>query len=269
METLLIVAQWILPLLYLALVIDYGTTFALRIRTHVRNRWVPVVILCHAAFLLARGLHLGYPPLFSACEILTFIALSIAVVYYVVELVERDRRSGVFVFFLAFLSQYASSIVLAYANTEDVVREGHSHIHSVAAIFAYTALALAAIYGALYLVGRRNLKQHHLGLLFDRLPPLELLGRASRYGIIVGFIFMTFSLATGVLIFGRADPSTHAEMLSWKVISNIVLGTVAWLICGVAVFGKVVRKWSDARISLIAILGFAAAMVLLVAGSIL
>ncbi len=269
MDTLLIVAQWVLPLLYLVLVIDYGATFFLRIRTHVRNRWVLAVILFHLTFLVLRGTYLGYPPLFSVCEILTFVALSITVVYYIVELVERDRRSGVFIFLVAFLSQYASSVFLVYGGTEPVGREGWHHAHSIAAIFAYTALALAATYGVLHLIGRWNLRQHHFGVLFDRLPSLELLGRASRCGMIGGLVFTTIGIATGVLVFGQADPTTHAEMLDAKVIVVIVMGIVTWLVCLIAIIGKILGKWSDSRISLIAVFGFMAALILLAASIVL
>lgn len=50
MDALLSVTNWLVPLVYLALAIDYGATFILRIRTHARN---PGVILAIAALLAA------------------------------------------------------------------------------------------------------------------------------------------------------------------------------------------------------------------------
>ncbi|KKM80045.1 hypothetical protein LCGC14_1343850, partial [marine sediment metagenome] len=63
MNTLLTIGNWLVPLIYLALVIDYGATTLLRSRPHVRNRWVPVAIIVHALLLVLRGVRLGHPPL--------------------------------------------------------------------------------------------------------------------------------------------------------------------------------------------------------------
>ncbi|GAG51571.1 unnamed protein product, partial [marine sediment metagenome] len=109
MDELLIIANWLVPLIYLAMVIDYGATFLLRLRTYVRNRWVLIPILFHAAFLVLRGIQLGSLPIGSTVEILSVIALSSTIVYWVMELLSRDRRAGFFVFSLIFLFQYTSS----------------------------------------------------------------------------------------------------------------------------------------------------------------
>jgi len=269
METLLSLAQWLLPLLYLALVIDYGATFFLRVRAHVRERWLPAVIVFHTAFLVAWSFHRGYPPLFEPYQVLTLIALSTTVVYCIVERLGRDRRTGVFVFLVVFLLQYTSSVFMvgAAATTQPAAAEqiGRS-VHSIAATFAYTALAVAAIHGALHLIGRRNLKRRSVGVLFGRLPPLELLGRISWYGLIGGLVFMTVSVATGAMVFGQAG--AHGAP-GPKVLAKIVMGLVTWLVCAVAIAGKAIGRWSDSRVSLIATGGFLAVAVLFVVSLVL
>ena len=266
MDILFTVAEWLLPLLYMGLVIDYGVTFFLRVRTHVHNGWIPVIILFHAAFLVVRGVHLGQPPLFNGYEILSVIALSTTAVYYIVELVGRDRRTGLFVFLIVFLAQYTSSVFLADTAIEPSARavtgQGWRSLHSLAATFAYTALALAGVYGALHLIGRRNLKRRNIGLLFDRLPPLELLGRACWYAMIGGLVFVTISMVTGAVVYLRGAGGPPAEA---KIIAKIVVGSVTWLVCAVAVLGKGLAKWSDSRVCLVAAGGFLTVAVLFVA----
>jgi len=88
------VGNWLLPLLYLALLVDYGATFFLRTRTHHRSPWLPAVVGVHAAYLVLRGIHLGHPALTTAQEIGSLVAWSLAAVYAVVEFTGRDRRSG-------------------------------------------------------------------------------------------------------------------------------------------------------------------------------
>jgi len=266
MDIALTFAEWLLPLMYMALVIDYGVTFFLRVRAHACNRALPLIILFHAAFLALRGVRLGHPPLFNGFDVLSVIALSTTAVYYAVERVGKDRRTGLFVFLIVFLAQYTSSVFLSHAAGEgevwQVAEEGWRSVHSVVATFAYTSLALAGVYGALHLVGRRNLKRHNIGLLFDRLPPLEVLGRACWYAILAGLVFMTVSVATGVLM---AFWTTHTGPMPLKIIAKIVIGSITWVICASAVAGKSLGKWNDSRVAVVAAGGFLMVAILLVA----
>ncbi len=115
MDTLLSIANWLLPLIYLALAIDYGATFILRTRTHDRSPGIVLAAVAHAAFLMLWGIRFGGLPLAHGYEVLSVIALSCTVIYGAVELATRDRRAGVFVFLLIFLLQYVSSAFLGRA----------------------------------------------------------------------------------------------------------------------------------------------------------
>lgn len=272
MEILLTVAEWLLPLLYLGLVIDYGLTFFMRVRTHAHNGWIPLIVLFHALFLVVRSVHVGEAPLFNGFEILSVVALSTTAVYYVVERLGKDRRMGLFVFLMVFLAQYTSSVFLTEAPIETVnhavTNQGWRSAHSMAATFAYTALALAGIYGALHLVGRRNIKRHKIGLLFDRLPPLELLGRTCWHALLAGLALITVAVVTGPFIFsGSTDPhgAGASAGIPPKIIAKIVTGSATWVVCAIAVFGKWFGKWSDSRVSRIAVAGFIAVAILFVA----
>lgn len=269
MNELLIIANWLVPLIYLVMVMDYGATFLLRLRTHVPNRWILIPILFHATFLVLRGVQLGSPPIGSTLEVLSVIALSSTIVYWVMELLSRDRRAGFFVFLLIFLFQYTSSAFVMrntiHPLSEAAIQQGWGRAHVIPASFAYTALAFAAIYGLLHLMGRRDLKQHRFGLLFDRLPPLDLLGKLSWYSLLGGFIFLTISIITGVVVFGQTGDIAQPEILEHKVILKIITGSLAWLICAATILGKCFAKWSVSRVSLVAVSGFLVIMVLLIA----
>ena len=266
MDTVLVVANWLLPLFYLTLLIAYGATFFLRTKAHVRNVWLVPVVVFHALFLAGRGLALGRLPMVSVYEVLSLLALSTAAVYCVAEFASGDRRTGMFVLLLVFLFQYTSSIFFSEGPSPgNATQSNWTRLHIVPAVLAYTALAFAAVYGLLHLVAQRDLRRHHFGLLFDRLPPLELLGRMTWYALIVGFLFMTVSIATGAVVFSRLG----AGAMEAKVASKIVIGSIAWLVCLVAVLGRTVGKWSDRRVSGIAVAGFLAIMVLMVFSAVL
>ena len=247
MDTLLTVGQWLLPVLYLALVLDYGAAFITRNPTKARHGLLPAVIALHVIMLLLRYLRLGYLPLLDAFEILTLVALSITVVYCIMELAGQDQRVGVFVFLVVFLMQYSSSMFLGREPSpqasEVAVQLGPMSIHTVAAIFAYTSLAMAAVHGGMFIVGRRDIRKRQFGFLFDRLPPLETLSRVSRYGLMSALIFMTIAVVTGAFAFGHAGQNGHDGAMTAKVISKIVLGLSTWLICAVGIIGKALGRW--------------------------
>jgi ABC-type uncharacterized transport system permease subunit len=195
------------------------------------------------------------------CEILSVVAISSAVVYWAIELVTNDRRAGVFVFLLIFLLQYTSSTFLqgmiAQAGDLDLhLKYGWGRLHVLPAALAYTGLAFGAVYATLYLVGQRNMKHHNFGLLFDRLPPLDLLGRMSFQSLLVGFGFMTITMITGAVLSCQYGSGHDTTAIHSKLLAKIVIGSTAWVICAVDVFGKYVLKWSISRVSSIALAGF-------------
>jgi ABC-type uncharacterized transport system permease subunit len=256
MASVLTVGNWLLPLLYLALLIDYGATFFLRTRTVARNPWLLPVIGVHLAMLVLRGIHLGRPP----------------TVYMVVEFASRDRRSGAFVILLAFLFQYTSTVFLAAPGSlppSEAAESVWARLHVVPALMAYTAFGFACIYGLLYLVARRGLRHHRFGVLFDRLPPLDLLGHMMWLALVAGFIFMTIAIATGPLMAAAGYASTEAVAASPKIMSKIITGGVAWVIYAVAILGRLVGKWQAGRISVVAVAGYGVVVVLLLASALL
>lgn len=272
MTPLLTVLNWLLPLAYLALLINYGVTFFLRTSPHQRNLWLPAAIGVHVLFLALLTMRLGHPPLDNNYHILALLALATAVAYCVVEFAVGDRRTGVFVLLPVFMFQYTSSIFLSGTfGSGAAAAPGESfnwvRLHSVPAIMAYTGFTLAAVYGMLHLSAQRNLKEHRIGAIFERLPSLELLGRMSWYALVFGFVFITLAVASGLLLFAHAG-ATGAGALSAKVGIKILVGGAAWLIYGVAVLGKLAGKWPARRLSRIAAYGFLVIMLVLI-GSIL
>jgi len=273
MAHLLTVGNWLLPLLYLALMIDYGATFFLRTRTQTRSPWLWVVIAMHLALMALRTVHVGQLPPADPLGVLSAVALAMALVYAVVEFAGRDRRTGVFVIALAFLFQYTSSILLAGNLTAPAAREGAaliwSRLHIVPALVAYTALAFSAVYGVLYLVDRYDLRHRRFGVFFERLPPLDLLGTMMWHALLTGFVFMTLTILTGPMLFGSGEGAARAAMANPRILLKIIAGGAAWIIYAIAVAGRVLGKWSPARTAGIAVGGYAVVMALLVASAVL
>jgi ABC-type uncharacterized transport system permease subunit len=292
MASLLTVGNWLLPLLYLALLIDYGATFFLRQRIESRGHparlvavlgpaggltlgdpWLVGVIVVHAGLLVLRSIATGRPPQADAQEVLSVVALAVAIVYCLVEVAAGDRRSGVFVLSLAFLLQYTSSFLMAGEAGKTPPAAGPesawAYVHSLTALVAYVALAFAAVYGLLYVLARRGLRHHHFGVLFDRLPPLELLGRMIWPALVIGFIFMTAVILTGPLMFAAAGDNAPSPMANPKILAKVVTGSLAWVVYVAAILGRLVGKWQPGRVAGAAILGYVAVLALAASSALL
>lgn len=264
MNNVVSLANWLIPLVYLAVMVDYGAAFFLRIRAQGRSTWLAVILPFHLAYLVLRGLEIGRPPLVDAYEVLSVMALSMTLVYGILELIVKDRRAGVFIFIVAFLFQYTSSIGLS--NAVEVAGETHwspARLHTLPAILAYTALTLAGVYGLLHVMSARNLKRHRFGMLFDRLPALDLLGRMTWWALLVGFAFITVSMITGPFLFKAAEAGVSRPGWEPRVAAKIIVGSIAWLVCLVAILGKLWRGKSMTWVSEVAVAGFGLIVILL------
>jgi ABC-type uncharacterized transport system permease subunit len=267
MTAFLNLANWLLPLVYLAFLIDYGVCFFLRANVARRNLWLWPALGFHGLFLALLVMHLHRPLPANNYEVLTLVAFAIAAVYALAESATHDRRTGVFVFAAVFFLQYTSSMFLP-RHMAAATLPGWTRLHMIPAVFAYTAFTLAAIYGLLHMLATRNLKRQSFGLLFDRLPSLEMLGKMMWNALVAGFVCITLAIATGAIVYGQAGAAPGGPMTA-KVIAKIVAGSAAWLFSGSAIFGRWLGKWSDKQISHIAIFGFLAVAALLVASLLL
>jgi len=268
MQTLLIIANWLLPLLYLGLLIDYAWTFFLRVRQTGRTAHLPTVLAAHLAFLWLLGTYRGRGLPVNNYEVLSVLALGTALIYCIIEYATRERRTGVFVILIAFVMQYTASVFLPHVDIY-AARDGErslSQLHLLPAMVAYTAITISAIHGLLHLMALRDIKHQRFGVLFDRLPPVERLGTLCWHSLGLAFVFMTLAIISGAIMF-----SYHgAGVLPNKVVlMKILASSAAWLILAVAVVGRLIAHWPTARVSAIAIGGFVVVMAMLVVSIVL
>ncbi len=274
MQIGLTVGNWLLPLLYLAVVVDYGCTFFLRSRTSGACRWAPAVVLTHVAWIVARGMTGNYLPLPNNYDILSATALAAATVYWILEWIGRDRRAGVFVFAVVFLFQYTASVLgvksVGVAADSETAGSVWLRLHVVPATVAYTSFTFGAIYGALHLLAQHDLRKRRFGLLFDRLPPLASLGKTTWHAVAVGFLSITTGIISGGVALRLATDGHGIDDGNFaKLLAKMIIGTAAWCIYGAAIFGRLVLKWPQSKISVITLLGFLVTMALLASSIIL
>src|SRR6266849_4443524 len=123
----------------------------------------------------SRGLHtVPYHDLYGSLSLFGWL---LALTYLTLELFHRQRSVGAFVvpFILVFF--LAANLAPADRLSATPARGASFAFHVTLSILAYSAFALAFVLSLIFLAEQRLLRNHHLGDVVWRLPPLELLDR--------------------------------------------------------------------------------------------
>ena len=120
-------------------------------------------------------------------------------------------------------------------------------MHVTMAIIGYAALSLSFVLAQLYLIQNKQIRRRHLGLLFSRLPALDVLTRLHRTAVAIGLSALTVAAVLG-LIWARINWGTYWDP---KVLFS-------FLIIGIYLFTLFPRwiGWGGKKIALLSVTGF-------------
>jgi ABC-type transport system involved in cytochrome c biogenesis permease subunit len=224
----------ILPVLYAIVVALYGISFFRSSPLTLRLQ-VPALVLLlvlHVAYLVLRIVAFDHPPITNVFEVMTLLAAAIAFAYTYIEWRTGTRSTGFFILMLALIFQTASSLFIR--NVEQIPAYLHSLVlgfHVASALLGYTAISLSAVYGLLYLLLYHEIKSTRFGLIYNRLPNLEMLEIMSHKAEVFGFVSLSLAILIGVLWLPRVfkdfsylDPKLIGTMGIW-VLYAIAIGT--------------------------------------------
>ncbi len=120
-------------------------------------------------------------------------------------------------------------------------------LHVTLAILAYAAFTFSFVLAILYLVQSRQLRRRRTGILFARLPALEVIGRMNRTSVSVGLAALTLSLALGLVRAEQVWSTLHDPKIAWALLTLVIYGFLLWMDR---------RGWEGPRVALLSILGF-------------
>jgi len=121
--------------------------------------------------------------------------------------------------------------------------------HVIPSLWGYTAFALAFAMGIIYFIQERSLKKHHLGPLFEGLPPLVTLERG-----IVRLLWLGFGLFTVALLVGAVG-SVRQGIKSWLVDSKVILSIGTWLVYAVILAARRASLLNGRKVAVVSVLG--------------
>lgn len=243
----------ILPFLYGLTLIFYvfDFFFSNRRRTVVKRLLLFFTIFVHLIYLLLRTIEFEHTPITTVFEIFTLLAFAIVVSYFILELVTDIHSTGSFILFIPFVFQIISTIFIKdLVEVKDILRSPYLGIHVFTALTGYAGITFSAIYGLLYLTLYNHLKKQKFGLLFNRLPNLEILEYLSQVSALVGFVMLSIAIAIGIIWLPQAF--TEPSYFDPKLIATIIV----WLFYAFGIFGKWFFRWSGRKIVYLSLTGF-------------
>jgi ABC-type uncharacterized transport system permease subunit len=131
-----------------------------------------------------------------------------------------------------------------------VLRSNLLGTHVFSALLGYSGITISAVYGFLYLTLYKDIKLNKFGLIFDRLPSLEVLEKLSYYSAIIGFTLLSVAIIIGVIWLPKAFPNfSYADP---KLIGTMLV----WLLYGIGILNKISGRWRGRKLIILSIIGF-------------
>lgn len=247
----------LLPFFYLATFAVYFYDFQQGGRNFENSKrlFLFFTLIVHFLYLVLRTIEFNHPPITNVFEIFTVLAFAISFSYFILELVTDIRGTGPFIIIISVIFQTISTLFIQdLSEVKEVLRSNLLGIHVISALIGYSGITISAVYGVLYLILYNEIKLNKFGLIFNRLPSLEILERLSFIAAIIGFVFLTVTIIIGIIWLPQAFP--NITLLDPKLIGTFIV----WLLYGIGLINKFTGKWRGKKLIILAIIGFVLAI---------
>ena len=210
-------------------------------------------LLCQTVTIGVRSSQTGHGPYTSSFEVALFLAWLMVVVFFLTEWKYKIKNLGTFIIpivfvillFSAFLSK---DVILVYESSE---MRFWLTMHRTLSILGYAAFSIAFASGIMYLIQEHQVKTKKLGIMYFRMPSLEVLDDLNFKVIMIGFPLFTLGFMTGSI----SNMQLNQSFFSWDL--NRTLPLVAtWLIYSLVFFGRIMVGLRGKKAAQGAILGF-------------
>jgi len=182
----------------------------------------------------------------------------VAFSYFLIELSSDIRATGSFIILFSLVFQTISSIFIQdLIDVPAVLKNRLLGLHVISALFGYAGITISAVYAILFTVQYKKIKLNQFGLIFNRLPSLEMLEKLAVNSVIVGFALLTIAILIGTILLPSAFP--NFSLLDPKLLSTAVV----WLIYGVGIITRYTTGLYGKKFMIYSITGFVAALIAL------
>ena len=246
-----------LPVLYGLITAMYGILFFSRnerkenILVKFRTPVLLFILAVHSIYFILRIVNYGHAPITNIYEILTLLAFSITLGYLFIELRTGIVDTGFFILLIAGIIQLISSIFieeLTYINP--ILRNNILGFHVTFVLIGYSSITLSGIFGLLYLMLYRAIKNNEFGSFYKRLPSLQMLEELTHNSLVFSYIFLTLTILLGIFWLPHSVPNfSYADP---KLIASFSI----WLLYGIGYFFRRFGNFQSKTVMKLAFAGF-------------
>lgn len=216
----------------------------------VTTTLLSISFIMHAAMIALRYPELGRPP-FVGIETLSFLAWTIAGIYLLVEWRYKIYVLGSIVSPIAFILLLLTIIIHeGELQVPPYLKSVWFPLHVGFAFLGNAIFALAFTAGVMYLVQERQVKGHHLGEIYKRLPSLDVLDEINSMCLFAGFPLMTIGIVTG-FAWSKSVWGTF-----WNLNPRAISSLIAWFLYATLLTGRLTVGWRGRKAADLAITGF-------------
>ncbi len=253
MEFVISFLNTILPVLYFVTTYLYGMYF-FRDDPFAEKYMSPmlkITVSIHFVEIVLRGIYFSHYPLASIAEAFSVIALAAVSIYIYLEFRLKVKTTGYFILVFVFFMQLFSSAFISFTHDiPDILHNPLFSFHSSAAVLGYSGFAISFLYSLMYLLLFHDIKTRRFGVIYSRLPSLEVLSGLNYNSALIGFSCLSLAIVIGTFwshkIFGslvNLDP-------------KILVAYATWVIYGLELFGGKIFQWSNKRLAYLSVSGF-------------
>jgi HemX protein len=243
----------LLPTVYLLVIVLYGLLFFTKNKR--LERITPYLLFSlmalHGLEIFSRGLALRAIPLSSMFDALSFLALAILIVYAIMEMTVKNKATGFIVLFLPFLLQIISSLLYTWdLESNPLLRNPIFAVHASFTVIGYTGLCISALYALMYIMLNHNIKKRRLGIIYENLPPLDLLEKLSIRSVVIGI----FALGIGLLLGHLRSSAVFGHF--WLNDPKVIFSDILWVCYFTGYLLSRIAKWRGRWMALLSLSGF-------------
>lgn len=257
MKPFILILNYALPVLYWTTVWSYAKAFFKNSPTakKVKTPLLMTTIVVHGVYLISRTILFDHPPITNLYEILSVLSFTTALPYFAIERITKVKSTGYFVLIISFFFQLLSTILIQEDVTVNpVLRNNLLGFHVASALLGYSAFAISAVYGFLYIMLYHHIKSNQFGVIYDNLPNLEKLEQMATVSVLTGFVLLSIAIVVGVVWLPRAFE--HYSYFDPKLVGTFII----WLMYGIGLIAKRAIGWQGRKIMVLSIVGFAVTM---------
>jgi len=209
----------------------------------------------HTAMFFALSAKTGHGPYTNAFEYTSFFAWTTMAALLVCVLFFRVTSLGVFVSPLVFLLMaYSMLLPDATGQAGTPIRAFWLTLHYTLSFLALSSFIVVFAASVMYLIQERQLKHHHFGAWFKRMPDLDTIDLLLHRALLFGFPLITVGMASG-MIWTASRFGTLLGPQPLKVLPIIMV----WLVYAVLMVGRTFIGWRGHKIAVLGAVGFALA----------